>query len=47
LNRSKDSVAAGLSLRFPRLIDIREDKGVEDITTVHELVDMFEIQKSI
>jgi DNA ligase-1 len=45
LSRSKDSVGAGLSLRFPRLIDIREDKGIEDITTVSELVEMFEIQK--
>jgi len=45
LNRSKDSVGAGLSLRFPRLIDIREDKGVEDITTLNELVDMFKMQK--
>jgi len=45
LNRSEDSVGAGLSLRFPRLVDIREDKGVEDITTVHELVEMFKMQK--
>ena len=47
LNRSKNSIAAGLSLRFPRLIDIREDKNVEDITTVGELIEMFEIQKNI
>jgi len=46
LNRSKDSLGAGLSLRFPRLINIRGDKGVGDITTVHELVEMFEIQKN-
>ena len=46
LNRSKDSLGAGLSLRFPRLVYIREDKGVEDITTVRELVEMFDIQKT-
>ena len=45
LNKSEDSIAAGLSLRFPRLIDIREDKNVEEITTVKELMEMFEIQK--
>lgn len=46
LNKSEESIAAGLSLRFPRLIDIRSDKNVEDITTVEELMEMFEIQKN-
>jgi DNA ligase-1 len=45
LNKSEDSVSAGLSLRFPRLMDIREDKGVEDITKVRELVEMYEMQR--
>ena len=45
LNKSEDSVSAGLSLRFPRLMDIREDKGVEDITKVGELVEMYEMQR--
>ena len=45
LNKSEDSISAGLSLRFPRLIDIREDKNVEDITKVGELVEMYEMQK--
>lgn len=45
LGRTRDSIGAGLSLRFPRLVDLREDKDVEDITTVNELCEMFEIQK--
>jgi DNA ligase-1 len=46
LSKSKNSSASGLSLRFPRLVDIRSDKNIEDITTVSELTEMFEIQKN-
>ena len=45
LNKSESSIAAGLSLRFPRLIDVRDDKNAEDITTVSELMEMIEIQR--
>jgi len=37
---------AGLALRFPRLIRFRDDRSVTDITTVDELHDLFELQKS-
>lgn len=46
LNKSEDSVASGLSLRFPRLVDVRSDKNAEDITTLTELKEMFDIQKN-
>lgn len=35
----------GYALRFPRLMDIREDKSIEDITTSTEVEDMHELQK--
>lgn len=37
---------AGLALRFPRLIQFRDDKGPKDATTVSELHDLFKMQKS-
>lgn len=39
------SIGGGLSLRFPRLIDFGRDKSPEDITTVQELINMYELQK--
>ncbi|MEM4633905.1 MAG: ATP-dependent DNA ligase [Candidatus Anstonellaceae archaeon] len=35
----------GYALRFPRMVGLREDKGVEDITTTSEIIKMFEMQK--
>jgi len=37
---------AGLALRFPRLVRFRDDKGVNDITTVSELHELLKLQKS-
>ncbi|MDX9739455.1 MAG: ATP-dependent DNA ligase [Candidatus Dojkabacteria bacterium] len=45
-NKGKTLVGAGLSLRFPRLIEFDRDKLVEDITTVAELESMYEIRNS-
>ena len=45
-NKGKSLVGAGLSLRFPRLIEFDRDKLVEDITTVGELESMYEMRKS-
>jgi len=36
---------AGLALRFPRLIQFRDDKGAKDATTVKELHELFKLQK--
>jgi DNA ligase-1 len=36
ITESKDSVV-GYSIRFPRILRIRNDKGIEDITTVKEI----------
>jgi DNA ligase-1 len=37
---------AGLALRFPRLINFRDDKSANQATTIKELRDMFNLQKS-
>jgi DNA ligase 1 len=37
---------AGLALRFPRLINFRDDKSAGQATTIKELRDMFSLQKS-
>jgi DNA ligase 1 len=37
---------AGLALRFPRLIDFRDDKSADQATTIKELREMFDLQKS-
>jgi DNA ligase-1 len=37
---------AGLALRFPRLINFRDDKNANQATTIKELRDMFDLQKS-
>ena len=36
---------AGLALRFPRLINFRDDKSPKDATTIQELRDLFKLQK--
>ena len=36
---------AGLALRFPRLIQFRDDKGAKDATTVTELHSLFKLQR--
>ena len=36
---------AGLALRFPRLIQFRDDKSPKDATTLEELHDLFGMQK--
>ncbi|PIU03536.1 DNA ligase [Candidatus Shapirobacteria bacterium CG08_land_8_20_14_0_20_39_18] len=35
----------GYALRFPRLVDFRDDKSPEDATSVKEVQEMFELQK--
>lgn len=37
---------AGLGIRFPRFTGrVRDDKGPEESTTVHEIIEMYELQK--
>jgi len=38
--------SSGLALRFPRLINFRDDKSMNDATTTKELQDLFKLQKS-
>jgi DNA ligase-1 len=37
---------AKLALRFPRLVDFRNDKAPEDATSLQELETMFKAQKT-
>lgn len=36
----------GYALRFPRLVKMRPDKGVNEITTTQEVLEMFRLQRS-
>lgn len=45
ISNDKKEVGAGLSLRFPRLIEFNRDKQIEDVTTVGELVSMYNLRK--
>jgi DNA ligase-1 len=38
---------AGLSLRFPRLVRFRSDKGPNEVTTVEEVQRLYQIQKGL
>lgn len=44
ISKKDELIGGGLSLRFPRLIEFGRDKGVEDITTVKELIDIFNMR---
>jgi len=46
ISTGKELVGGGLSLRFPRLIEFDRDKGIEDLTTVGELVEMYNMRKN-
>jgi DNA ligase-1 len=35
---------SGLAIRFPRFTRLREDKGPEEVTSIKELVDMYNSQ---
>ena len=35
----------GYALRFPRLVRMRPDKGIHDITTTSEVIEMFQLQR--
>jgi DNA ligase 1 len=35
----------GYALRFPRMVGMRQDKGVEEATTTREIISMFEMQR--
>jgi DNA ligase-1 len=39
--------AKGLALRFPRLVKLRDDKSVSEISTSDEVVHLFELQRRL
>ena len=39
------SEGKGYALRFPRLVRMRPDKGVQDITTTSEVIEMFQLER--
>ncbi|MFA7682771.1 MAG: DNA ligase, partial [Candidatus Dojkabacteria bacterium] len=41
IGKDKEGVGNGLSLRFPRLVEWDREKGIENITTVEELANIF------
>ncbi|MCX6777159.1 MAG: ATP-dependent DNA ligase [Candidatus Micrarchaeota archaeon] len=38
---------SGYALRFPRMMELREDKSPEEATTVQEIIEMYKMQKRI
>lgn len=38
--------SAGYAVRFPRLVRVRQDKGISDATTTNEIISMFSMQLS-
>ena len=43
----KTSEDSGYALRFPRMMELREDKSPEEATTVQEIIEMYKMQKRI
>ena len=43
---SEDVETPGYALRFPRLVRFREYKSPTEVTTIHELIDMYSLQKT-
>ncbi len=43
---SEEVETPGYALRFPRLVRFREDKSPTEVTSLHELADMFQLQSS-
>jgi DNA ligase 1 len=43
--QSSPSYTSGYALRFPRVIKVRDDRGVEDITTIDEVREAYERQR--
>ena len=44
--REHNGELKGLALRFPRLVKLREDKTIKEITTSDEVADLFELQRA-
>ncbi|MBN1169870.1 ATP-dependent DNA ligase [Candidatus Micrarchaeota archaeon] len=43
---SMHTAGKGYALRFPRIVKIRNDKTIKEITNCHEIEDMFNLQRS-
>ncbi len=43
--QESDKYDCGYALRFPRVIEIREDKSIDDINTLDDVINIFKIQK--
>jgi DNA ligase 1 len=45
ISNGQSFIGGGLSLRFPRLVEFDRDKSPEEVTTVEELIELYELRK--
>lgn len=43
--QKSDAYSSGYALRFPRIVRVREDRGVDDATSLSEIEEMYRVQR--